>query len=132
MQKAQSDVETALSQITTLPVDSEEPIVSRRIMYENVATLAVYGPFSEEAIRAFAREIRDGLLDAGIDLVELTGVRDREYQVTVPEWQLRRLGLSVGDIAEVIGDAANDMPVGHAGRGHRKADPVAGGIRQPG
>ncbi|MCC0015700.1 MAG: efflux RND transporter permease subunit [Rhodobiaceae bacterium] len=112
MQKAQADVETALSQITTLPEDAEEPKVSRRVWYESVATVSVSGPFSEEAIRAFARDIRDSLLDAGIDKVDFTGLRDREYRVTVPEWQLRRLGLSVGDIGERIRLATRDMPSG--------------------
>ncbi|MFN0262396.1 efflux RND transporter permease subunit [Tepidamorphus sp. 3E244] len=112
MQKAQSDVETALSQITTLPEEAEEPIVTRNVWYETVATVAVSGPFSEEAIRAHARDIRDGLLDAGIDKVEMTGVRDREFRVVIPEWQLRRLGLSVGDVATRIGQATRDTPSG--------------------
>ena len=112
MQKAQTDVETALSQITTLPDDAEEPQVTRRVWYESVATLSVSGPFSEEAIRQYARDIRDGLLEAGIDRVDLTGLRDREYHVVVPEWQLRRLGLSVGEVATRIREATRDMPSG--------------------
>ncbi len=115
MQKAQTDVETALSLIKTLPEDAEEPEVTRRVWYESVGTVSVSGPFSEVAIRAYARQIRDGLLDAGIDRVDLTGLRDREFHVAIPEWQLRRLGLSVGDVATRIRDATRDMPFGTLG-----------------
>jgi multidrug efflux pump subunit AcrB len=112
LQKAQSDVETAIAAITTLPQAAEEPVISRAVWYEQVGKLSLSGPFNEPALRSFAREIRDDLLAAGIDKVEMTGFRDREYWIDVPEWQLRRLGLSVGDIAERVGAATRDMPSG--------------------
>ena len=76
MQKAQADVEQAITGVTTLPEDSEEPIIKRITFYENVAKLAISGPFSEETIKAYAKKIRDGFLDNGIDRVTLSGVRD--------------------------------------------------------
>ena len=37
-------------------------------------TIAISGPFPEATLKAYARELRDGLLDAGIDRVTfLTG-----------------------------------------------------------
>ena len=112
LQKAQTDVETAIDAITTLPQAAEEPVVSRAVWYEQVGKLSLSGPFDETALRAFARQIRDDLLEAGIDKVEMSGFRDREYWIEIPEWQLRRLGLSIGDIAERIGMATRDMPSG--------------------
>ena len=112
MQKALSDVETAVAGVTTLPEDSDDPLISRSIFYESVAKIALSGPFSEQALRVYAREIRDGLLDAGIDRVTFEGLRDREIHIDVSEHDLRRLGVSPGIIADRIGAAMRDMPSG--------------------
>ncbi|HXK54456.1 MAG TPA: efflux RND transporter permease subunit, partial [Hyphomicrobiales bacterium] len=50
MQKALSDVETAVDSITTFPDDSEDPRVIHSNWYESIARLAVSGPFSEQAL----------------------------------------------------------------------------------
>ncbi|MEO0963020.1 MAG: efflux RND transporter permease subunit, partial [Pseudomonadota bacterium] len=95
MQKAQSDIEQAVSSVTTLPQDSERAVISRFIFYESVAALAISGPFTESALRAYAKDIRDELLNSGVDRVVMKGVRDPELIVEVSEANLRRLDLSV-------------------------------------
>lgn len=112
MQKAQADVEQAVSSITTLPEDSERPTISRAIFYESVAALAISGPFTESALRAYAKDIRDVLLDAGADRVVMTGVRDPELVVEIAEADLRRLDLSVADVAGRIRQISQDLPSG--------------------
>ncbi len=112
MQKAQSDVEQAVANITTLPDDSEEPVISQIPFYERVADIAISGPFSEQAIKTFAKRIRDGLLAAGIDRVTLNGARDEELWVRVREYDLRRLDLSLQDISRRIKEETRDMPSG--------------------
>jgi len=112
MQKAQSDVEQAISGVTTLPEDSEEPIINRVAFYENVAKLAISGPFSEETVKAYAKQIRDGLLNNGIDRVSLSGVRDEEIWIEINEEELRRLNLSLSTIAERIRLETRDLPAG--------------------
>ncbi|MDA7946831.1 MAG: efflux RND transporter permease subunit [Hyphomicrobiaceae bacterium] len=112
MQKAQSDVEQAVDGVTTLPEDSEEPVISRITFFEPVAKISVSGPYSEMELKAFAKQIRDGLLDAGIDKVTLGGARDEEIWVRVRERELRRLGLSLSDIASRIREETQDLPSG--------------------
>lgn len=112
MQKAQSDVEQAIAGVTTLPEDSEEPIINRVTFYENVAKLAISGPFSEETVKAYAKQIRDGLLNNGIDRVTLSGVRDEEIWIEIKEEELRRLNLSLSTIAERIRLETRDLPSG--------------------
>ncbi len=112
MQKAQSDVQQAVDGVTTLPEDSEEPEISRVTFFEPVAKIAVSGPYSEKELKYYAKEIRDGLLDAGIDKVTLSGARDEEIWVEVRERELRRLELSLGDIATRIREETQDLPSG--------------------
>ncbi|MEM7619584.1 MAG: efflux RND transporter permease subunit [Pseudomonadota bacterium] len=112
MQKAQSDVEQAVSRITTLPEDSEEPVIQRIAFYEPVANISISGAFSEQAIKAYAKQIRDGLLNAGIDRVDFVGKRDEEIWVRMREYDLQRLNLGLDDVATRIKNSSRDLPSG--------------------
>lgn len=112
MQKAQSDVEQAVSRITTLPEEAERPLITRAAMFDGIASISVSGPFSESVLKAYAKRLRDGLLDAGIDKVDLTGARDEEVWVKIREEDLRRLGLSLDEVARIIRENSQDLPAG--------------------
>lgn len=113
LQQALSDVEQAVSGVTTLPIDSETPVVSASTFTDAVATLALRGPFSESALKVFARQIRDDLLARGIDKVDLYGYRSPEYLVEIPERELRRLGLTISEVASQISGNTIDVPAGN-------------------
>ena len=115
MQKALSDVETAVSQVTTMPEDSETPVIKRAIRYDTISRLVISGPFSEPALKSFAKTIRDGLLARGIDRVSLIGTRDEEIWVEIVPETLRRLDLTLTDIGQRIADTSHDLPVGETG-----------------
>lgn len=111
-QKALSDVETAIDGITTLPEDAEDPRVTSANWYETVARFAITGPYSEEALKVFARRMRDELLAAGIERVTLGGVRDEEIWVETDPRSLRRLDMTLGAIGERIAEETRDLPAG--------------------
>jgi multidrug efflux pump subunit AcrB len=112
MQKAQSDVEQAVDSVTTLPEDSEEPVVKRISFFEPVTKISVSGPYTEKELKTYAKQIRDGLLSAGIDKVSFNGARDEEIWVSIRERELRRLGLSLDDVAKRIREETRDLPSG--------------------
>ena len=112
MESALSDVESAVARLTTLPEDIERPIISRVSDYETVGRLIVSGPYSEAAIKAAAKRIRDELLDAGVAKAELIGARDEEIHVALEPSRLRQLGLSTVDLANHIGATSLDLPSG--------------------
>ncbi len=112
MDKALSDVESAVGRVTTLPEDSERPVVTRVAFFEGVASLVVSGEFNEAALKGYAKVLRDGLLDAGIDRVVLDGARDEEIWATVRQGELRRFDLTVSDVAQRIADISQDLPSG--------------------
>jgi len=85
MQKAQADIEQAISQVTTLPEESERPVVTRATIFDPVANVSVSGPFSEKVLKIYAKQLRDGLLKAGVARVQLEGARDEEIWIQIRE-----------------------------------------------
>ena len=112
LQKAQSDVEQAVNRITTLPEDSERPVISRSVMFDGVAAIAISGPFSEEVLKTYAKQFRDELLAAGIDRVTLNGAREEEIWIKIREADLWRLGLTLQQISERVRQNTQDLPAG--------------------
>lgn len=117
MQAALSNVDAAVAQVTTLPEDSETPRVARVVRYDTIARLALSGPYSETALRSFAKSMRDDLINAGVDRVTLSGVRDPEIWVEALPNRLRALDMTLGDMATAIARSSQDMPSGEAGGG---------------
>ncbi len=115
MQEALSNVEQAVAQITTFPDTIETPITKRIVLYDAISRISVSGPYSETALKAIAKTIRDDLLELGIDKITMFGARDEELWVEVPERTLRRYDLTLGDIATVIQNNSKDVPLGTMG-----------------
>ena len=112
MQGALSNVETGVGQVTTLPEDSLRPVIRRVVRYDTIARLIVSGPYSEAALKAIAKRIRDGLLNRGIQKVDLFGARDEEIWVEIKPETLLRLDLKLSDVAARIRETSQDLPSG--------------------
>ena len=112
MQRAVGDVEAAVNTLTTLPKESERPIISQETFFEPAASILVSGPFEERALRAFAKQVRDGLLERGIDKVSLEGYRDEEIWIEAHAAQLRRYALTPDEIAARVAGSSLDVPGG--------------------
>ena len=123
---ALANVENAVDRVETLPENAETPVVNRLYFYESIGNIVVSGPFSEAALRAHAKDIRERLLAAGVDKVDLFGSRREEIWVEVGEGRLRQLNLTLGDIAARIGTSSADLPSGIVPAGTNKADPKPG------
>ncbi|MGI9508272.1 MAG: efflux RND transporter permease subunit, partial [Geminicoccaceae bacterium] len=112
MQRALSEVESAVAQITTFPEDSERPSIRQIVRYDTIARLVLSGPFDEGVLKTQAKRIRDDLLARGIDRVNFLGARDEEIRVELSPETLRRLDLTLDDIAQAIDRASQDVPAG--------------------
>jgi multidrug efflux pump subunit AcrB len=66
LQRALSDVESAVAQVTTLPEDSERPRIRRIFRYDTIARLVLSGPYDERTLKGFAKRIREDLLARGL------------------------------------------------------------------
>ncbi|MGI9435875.1 MAG: efflux RND transporter permease subunit, partial [Geminicoccaceae bacterium] len=115
MQKALSEVESAVAQVTTLPEDSERPEIRQIVRYDTIARIVLSGPLDEAELKIHAKQVRDDLLARGIDRVVLLGARDEEIRVDVTPEALRRLDLTLDDIGDAIARSSQDLPTGNLG-----------------
>ena len=117
---ALANVENAVGRVETLPEESEKPVVARVYTYDSIGSVVISGPFSEAALRAQAKDIRERLLAAGVDKVNLFGSRREEIWVEVSEGRLRQLDLTLGDVAARISSSSVDLPSGIVPAGTNK------------
>jgi len=120
MQAALADVESAVSLVTTLPQDAEQPEVRRFVRYDTISRLVISGPYPESSLKSIAKDIRNELLSRGIDKVDIFGGRDEEIWVEVPPATLRQIDLTLNDVAQRIGETSQDVPSGDIGNGERQ------------
>ena len=119
MSKALTDVQSAVARITTFPVDVERPLIKQLVNADEVCRLELSGPFPEQALKLYARQIRDDLLDKGLTRIDIVGGRSAEIWVEVPEVALRELDLSLSDISTRIAQTSLDLPSGSIESGGR-------------
>ncbi|MFB9140097.1 efflux RND transporter permease subunit [Maritalea porphyrae] len=112
MRTAEAQAEEAVAAITNLPEDADAPEIDRPKFFDPIADIGISGPFPEATLRKYARDIRDGLLDAGVDRVTFTGYRSREIRVLVDDAKLRQLGLTTADLSRIIASNTADKPSG--------------------
>ncbi len=120
MNAALSEVESAVSLLTSLPVDSEKPEIRGVTRHDTISKILLSGPYPESSLKAIAQDLRDRLLNSGVDRVSLFGARDEEIWIEVPAINLRRLNLTLQQIAGIVGNNSVDMPSGN----------IAGGLEQ--
>jgi len=113
LQRLAQDIQSEVDRITSFPEEAEEPqvvIVSRK---RYVVSLALYGDQSEGILREYAEYLRDRLLqDPDITQVELTGVRNYEISIEIPQNTLRTYNLTLEEVAQRIGRTSVELPGG--------------------
>ena len=107
------DIKGEVDRITSFPEEAEEPQVVIAQRKRSVISLALYGDFSDTVLHAMGEEVRDRLLqDNEITQVELSGVRDLEISIEIPQDKLRAYGLTLSEVALIIRQAAIELPGG--------------------
>jgi len=112
-QKIYQEVKQEVDRIRTFPEDAEDPQVSLVARRREVLNLQIYGDTTERALRETAEQVRDRLLqDPGITQIDLSGSRDLEIHVDVPQERLRAYDLTLDQIAQIINTASTEIPGG--------------------
>ena len=112
-QKVYQDIKQEVDRIRSFPDDAEEPQVSLVARRREVLNIQLYGNTTEAALRETAEQVRDRLLqDPEITQIDLSGARDLEIHVDVPQEKLRAYKLTLDDIARTIDAASTDIPGG--------------------
>ncbi len=111
--KAFQEVDQAVNRIRTFPVDAEDPEVSIRAQQQEVMDIGLYGEIDIWSLRQLIEQLRDRLLsEPEITQVELGNMPDYVTHVEIPQAQLRRYGLTLGQVADIIEASGKDVPAG--------------------
>jgi multidrug efflux pump subunit AcrB len=113
IQRVAQDIQNAVDRISSFPEETEDARVTIAQRKRYVVSLALFGDLGESVLRETAEMVRDRLLqDPGISQVELSGIRDYEISISVPQAKLRAYGLTLEQIAQTIRRAAIELPGG--------------------
>ena len=108
-----ADIQTEVDAITDFPETAEDPVVTQVGRIDFVASLAVTGIADRTQLKAYAEDLKDGMLRwGGIPQVEIAGFSDRQFRIEIADAAARELGLTLDDIAGIIGRQNVDLPAG--------------------
>jgi multidrug efflux pump subunit AcrB len=112
---ALDEVRKQVDDFTNLPDDAETPRVTQTTRYESVARLLISGPENRDELRVLTRQFENELLAAGIDRVDISGLPEEQVQINVAADQINRLGINLGELADIIQKESQDLPAGLIG-----------------
>ena len=111
--KAFQEIDQAVNRIRTFPDDAEDPEVSIQAQQQEVMDVGLYGDIDVWSLRKLIEQLRDRLLsEPEITQVELGNMPDYVTHVEIPQAQLRRYGLTLGQVANLIEASGRDVPAG--------------------
>ncbi len=109
-----NDVSSAVSGIADFPSDAEAATVEIANQTDLVALIAISGISSKEGLVAYADVLSDRLLALpGVASADVSGITDREFQVSFDQQALRRYGLSSRDVVDAIEARSFQQPLGN-------------------
>ncbi len=107
------EVKTEVEGISTFPDDAEDPVVVRSDNSTRVLEIAVHGDATERVLKEEARRLKDELIAIdGISFAEVANTRDYEVSIEIDRDTLRAYGLTLGEVARVVGVNSLELPGG--------------------
>jgi len=111
--RALSEIKNAVDSISTLPVETEKPIVSHLQIRRNALQIALFGDVTERSLKVYGERIRDEISALpDVTQVDLSGARPYEISIEVSEETLRRHGLTLDQVATAVRRGSLDRPGG--------------------
>lgn len=106
-------VQSAVNRITTLPEEAERPVIQELTRRIQVISAAVYGDVPEATIKNVAQDIKDDLTSMdGITQADIAAIRPNEIHIEISEQTLRKYGLTLGGVADIVARSSLDLPAG--------------------
>jgi hydrophobic/amphiphilic exporter-1 (mainly G- bacteria), HAE1 family len=117
-QRALNEVRSEVDRIPSFPLLAEDPQVKQITLRQPAITVGVIGPESEHAeaerqLRDVAELVRDDLLRLPtVSQATIKGAKDYQIDVELSEETLRRYGLTLHQVAQIIRRANLELPAG--------------------
>lgn len=109
-----ADIKSRVDAINNFPADAENPVVSLAQRTREVIAVTISGIYGEKEINEFAEHVRDDLLRIpGITQVALSGVRDYEIALEIPQDRLRQYNLTLAQVSTAVANSSSDISAGN-------------------
>ncbi|MEO1637709.1 MAG: efflux RND transporter permease subunit [Pseudomonadota bacterium] len=107
------EVKTEVEGMDVFPEDADDPVVVRSDNSTRVLEIALHGAASERVLKEEARRLKDELTAInGISFVEVANTRDYEVSIEIDRNTLRAYGLTLGEVAQIVGVNSLELPGG--------------------
>jgi multidrug efflux pump subunit AcrB len=102
-----------VDQIEDWPEDAEDPRIFEQKVQFPVITVSLFGNLDEADTREIAEDLRDRFKSVrNVSSVTLLGLREPEIRVEIQQQALERFGVSLQEVASVLGTQVLDLPGG--------------------
>lgn len=118
VQKVLNEVRSEVDRIPSFPLLAEEREVKQITMRQPVISLGILGPESDDPaaelrLRDIAERVRDDLLQQpAVSQASIVGAREYQIDVEIPEQTLRKYGLTLKRVADIIRRENVEVPGG--------------------
>ena len=107
------DVESAINAIDNFPSDAEDAVITQLNTTDLVIALLVAGDMTPSDLKAHCEALKLRLQQIDeVSLVEVKGFSDHQLRIELSAQALQRHGLSVADVAGIVGRQSVDIPSG--------------------
>ena len=114
------ELKTEIDAIDAFPELAEDPVIRQLNRTDLVISIAITGAMAEPDLKVYAEEVKDRLTRRPeISQVELQGFSERQIRIALDAVALRQYGLSVADVAGIIGRQSVELPSGAIETGER-------------
>ena len=112
-QKFMDDVKSAVDGISDFPDQAEHAIVSEKGRTQNVVSVALTADIPRSELKSLAEVIKQKMLQQGdIPLVRISGFSERQLRIQVSQSNVRKYGLDLQQLANLIAKQDLDLPLG--------------------
>jgi len=112
LQVFMDDIDKEVNAITDFPKEVEDPIIKEIGRTDQVISIIVSGPMSVANLKAYCEDLKDRMQEVGLPLIDIKGFSDHQFRIEVSDTALRRLNMSVGQLADMISKQNIDLPAG--------------------
>lgn len=107
------EIKTQVNSISSLPEQTEKPVVYRIRFQSNVIWLSLHGDLAEGSLKELAKDVRDELkAKPGISKVDVIATRPYEIAIELSEDKLKEYGLTFEQVVSAIRGSSVDLPGG--------------------
>ena len=109
-----ADIKSRVDAINTFPADAEKAVVSLATRKREVISVTVASIYGEKETREYAEKVRDDLLNVpSITQVDLSGVRNYEVSIEIPQDKLQQYNLTISQVSTAISNSSTDVSAGN-------------------